>query len=141
MSSTYHGYSSDDLTTLISNVSTLSASILTLTETGGTLTADGTEQNVYINNAPTGVYTPKEVKIDFTNHTLGETVILRVYYRIKTGGDFIKQTLDATYTYTGVQDPLLVNLPLEDNRYGVKVTLETTAGANRDYDWEVVYKV
>lgn len=37
----------------------IAASIFTLTETGGTLTTDGTEQNMYINNAPAGVYSPK----------------------------------------------------------------------------------
>lgn len=140
MSSTYHNYESTLIENTYNAVVALSDSLLTLTETGGTVTTDGTEQNVYINNAPSGVYTPKIFKIDFTNQTAGETVVLRVYYRIKSGGDLIKQTLDATYTYAGVQDPLLVNLDLEDNRYGVKVTIEKTGGANKAYDWEVVYK-
>ena len=30
-----------------------------LEETGGTITTDGTEQNVYINNAPGGIYEPR----------------------------------------------------------------------------------
>jgi len=116
----------------------LAASILTLTETGGTLTTDGTEQDVYINNAPAGLYTPKFIFIDFTNHTAAETVVVKSYFRIKSGGGWIKNTSD---TYAGVQDPLLIHLALKDTRYGIKVTAEKTGGVNKDYDWEVIYKI
>lgn len=126
------------VTALTTAVNSLTSSLLTLTETGGTLTTDGTEQDVYLNNAPAGVYTPKVFKIDFTNQTAGETLVVRVYYRIKSGGGLV---MEVETTYAGVQDPLLVNLELTDNRYGVKVTAELTGGANRDYDWEAVYKV
>ena len=37
-----------------------------LEETGGTLTTDGTEQNIYINNAPAGIYKPTWFNINFT---------------------------------------------------------------------------
>ena len=116
----------------------LNIAILTLTETGGTLTTDGTEQNMYINNAPAGVFAPRQIFIDFTNQTAGETLVVREYYRIKSGGDLIK--LSET-TYAGVQDPLLKHIELKENRFGVKVTAELTAGANQDYDWEAVYKI
>jgi len=116
----------------------IATSLLTLTETGGTITTDGTEQNVYINNAPVGVFSPRIVQIDFTNQTAGETAIVREYYRIISGGNLIM--LDEV-TFAGVQDPLLRNVGLEDNRFGVQVTIEKTVGANRDYDYEAVYKV
>ena len=116
----------------------VATSLLTLTETGGTITTDGTEQNVYINNAPAGIFAPRIVQIDFTNQTAGETVVVREYYRIISGGNLIM--LDEV-TFAGVQDPLLKNVTLEDNRYGVQVTIEKTVGANRDYDYEAVYKV
>ena len=111
--------------------------LFTLKETGGTLTSDGTEQTVYINNAPSGVFNPKVVKIDFTNHTAGETVVIRSYHRIKSGGGLVK---DSETTYSGLQDPLLINTEFQPNRYGVSLTLEKTGGANRDYDWEVYYE-
>ena len=38
------------------SVVSLITSILTLTETGGTMTTDGTEQTVYTNNAPAGIF-------------------------------------------------------------------------------------
>jgi len=116
----------------------LKASHLILTETGDTLTTDGNEQNVYINNAPSGLYAPRNLFIDFTAHTAGETVVIREYYRIKTGGNYIK--VDEA-TYAGVPDPLLIHVALKDNRFGIKVTIEKTVGTNRTYDWEVTYKI
>ena len=112
--------------------------ILFTTETGGTLTTDGTEQNVYINNAPSGVFWPRCVKIDFTNQTATEVVVLRLYYRIKSGGNLILQD---TVTYNGAITPPLISIDMEPNRYGVKVTIEKTAGVNRDYDWEALYDI
>ncbi|GAG53559.1 unnamed protein product, partial [marine sediment metagenome] len=109
-----------------------------LEETGGTLTTDGTEQNVYVNEAPSGVYRPVCVKIDFTNQTVTETVVLRTYYRITPGGGYVQQD---PVTYLGVVDPALINVDLEPNRYGIKVTIAKTAGTNRAYDWETFYKV
>ena len=108
-----------------------------LAETGGTLTTDGNEQNVYISDVPSGIFKPLAVKIDFTAHTAGETVVVKVYYRIKTGGDYILQDSDE---YAGLVDPELVNVGLEANRYGVKVTMEKTVGTNRAYDWAVIYE-
>ena len=43
--------------------------ILTLTETGGTVTTDGNEQNLYINNAPAGVFAPEICQVAFPNPT------------------------------------------------------------------------
>lgn len=120
------------------SVISLLSSILTLTETGGTITTNGTEQDVYINNAPSGVFAPRIVQIDFTNQTAAETVVVREYYRIKTGGGLVM--LDEV-AFAGVQDPLLRNIELKETRYGIKVTMEKTGGANKDYDYEAVYKI
>lgn len=111
--------------------------MLVLTETGGTVTTDGTEQNVYINDAPAGVFSPQKVMIDFTNQTAAETIVVRTYYRIKSGGNYIKKD---EVTFAGAQDPDLINVELEPNRFGVKVTMERTAGGIKTYDWEVLYK-
>jgi len=125
------------LQVVVDAIKVVTDSLSVLTETGGTLTTDGGEQNVYINNAPSGIYRPVCVKIDFTAHTAGETVVVRAYYRIKSGGGYILQDED---TYAGLVSPELINVTLEPNRYGVKVTMEKTVGANRAYDWEAVYE-
>jgi len=109
-----------------------------LTETGGTITTDGNVQDLYINNAPGGIFRPICVKIDFTNHTAGETVVITTNYRIKAAGGL---TLQDTVTYAGVPASPLININLEPNRFGIRVTIQKTAGANRDYDWEVFYEV
>jgi len=108
------------------------------TETGGTLTADGTEQNTYINNTPAGIFEPLIVNIDCTTMLAGDVTVLRVYYRIAAGGNLIKKD---EVTLNGAQDPDLKNIILEPNRYGVQVTLEQTAGVNRDYNWEVITRI
>jgi len=108
-----------------------------LTEVGGQITTDGTEQTIYTEEAPAGIFRPVSAKVDFTNHTAGETVILRLYYRIAPGGAFVRQ--DAT-TFAGVPVDLLIHTDFEPNRYGIRFTIEKTAGANRAYDWEVFYE-
>ena len=109
-----------------------------LTETGGTITTDGNVQDLYINNAPGGVFRPICVKVDFTNHTAGETVVITTNYRIRALGGL---TLQDTLTFAGVVSPALINIDLEPNRFGIRVTIQKTAGANRDYDWKVFYEV
>jgi len=109
-----------------------------LEETGGTLTTDGNVQNLYINNLPAGVFRPICVKVDFTAHTAGETIVLRTYYRITPGGGLIQQD---ELTYAGLVSPELVNIDLEPNRYGIAVTIEKTVGTNRAYPWAAYYEV
>ena len=123
---------------LKSEIDALNDSVQTLTETGGTLTTDGTEQSLYISNTPAGVFSPRSIFVDFTAHTVGETVEIKEYYRIKSGGNLI---LHLSTSYAGLVSPELVEHKLSDNRYGVRVTLEKTAGANRAYDWEVNYAI
>lgn len=109
---------------------------LVLTETGGTVTTTGpaTEDIVYINDDPQGEYKPEKVFIDFTNQTAAETTVVREYYRLKEGGDYIKEDNEIL---AGVQDPALIGVELEPCRFGIKVTIERTAGVAKTYDWEV----
>ena len=123
----------------INDIFNLVNAILTLTETGGTITTDGALQSLYINNAPAGVFQPRKLLIDFTNHVAGDTMIIRTYYRINpTGGLLIKQDEE---TIIGVQDPAIITIDLEDNRYGYEITIEKTVGANLTYDWQIIYKI
>ncbi len=112
--------------------------IAVLEEIAGSLTTDGTEQTLYVNNAPAGIFIPICLKLNCTNQTATETIVLRTYYRIENGGNLIEQD---TVTYVGVISPELLNIDLEPNRYGIHVTIEKTAGTNRAYDWEVFYEV
>ncbi len=119
-------------------IESLVAAEAVLEETGGTITSDGTEQNVYINNAPGGVYEPRWFNLNFTNQTATETLVIRTYYRTAVGGGWIR---DDNATFIGVPTNLLVTVALKPDRYGCRVTIEKTAGTNRAYVWEVFYEV
>lgn len=110
--------------------------ILDLTRTGDTLTADGTEQNMYISDAPSGLFKPLKIHVDLTNMAASDTVTLKVYYRIKSAGSYI---LQSSTTYNNAQTIPLITIDLDPNLFGVKVTLQQTAGTNRTYDWEIFY--
>ena len=109
-----------------------------LEETGGILTTDGTVQNLYINNAPAGIYRPVCIDIDFTNHTAGETVVIRLSKRMYGGGGWIEFD---ELSFAGVQDPLGKTIELLPTRFGIMVTIEKTVGTNRAYRWEAFYEV
>lgn len=114
----------------------VNASLVT-TETGGTLTTTGALQDLYINNAPAGVFEPLKVQIDLTPMLAADTIVLQESYRIETGGGFI---LKDTLTFAGVQASPLKNIELEPNRYGIQITIQRTAGADHPYAWAVFYR-
>lgn len=111
--------------------------ILTTKETGTSLTTDGNEQTTYINNSPVGVYKPLVFKIDCTNMIAGDEIHARIYYRIVSGGNLIKE-IDTTLT--GAQDPDLKSFTLSPNRFGVWITVQRTAGVDRAYQWAIIYE-
>jgi len=115
--------------------------ILMTTETGGTITTDGAEQDVYINAAPAGVYEPLKVQIDLSTLIAAETVVIRTYYKINPVGAFAATKVKKDeVTFNGVQSEPLKNIELEPNRYGVQVTLQRTVGAPRAHDWCCFYR-
>lgn len=111
--------------------------ILVLKETGGTLTADGTEQTIVEVAAPMGNFKPLKIKLDCSNMNWGDTVVIRWYERIAGGGAYIQKD---EYTLNDIQTIPLVNIELEPNRHGVQVTLEQTAGTNRAFTWEYLFE-
>ena len=117
--------------------------MLVLSSTGGTITADGTEQTLVIFNEPLGTFAPRVLFIDLDNMVFGDTIIIRIYYRLSDGGTL---KLWDSQTFTGI-DGGLVNLAkildvnLHPNRHGFQVTLQQTAGANRAYIWEFICEV
>lgn len=108
-----------------------------LTEVADTITTDGTEQTVYTEENPAGIFEPRLFSLDFTNHTGTETLVVRVYRRIVAGGAMIEFS---DTPFAGVQDPLGKDVDLSPNRYGIRITIEKTAGTNRAYDWEIFYE-
>ena len=108
-----------------------------LESSSGTLTADGTEQVVWQQDTPTAVFEPRSLLINVDAMQAGDTIEVQVYYRLLAAGVYGR--LDYQ-TYTGADGGLtngrvLVEVALMPNRYGARVTLTQTAGANRDFPW------
>ena len=117
----------------------LVAAEFTLQETGGTLTATGAEQTLYINDNPLGCFVPRTLFVDLDYMLAGDTTVIKVYYRLKAAGGL--QLWDY-HTYTGADGGLaagrkLISADLLPTRFGVKVTLQQTVGTYRAYDWEI----
>lgn len=112
--------------------------IFTTYETGGTLAATGGVDDVYRVDPPIGIFKPLCVKIDTTNMQAGDQITINIYERIIAGGALI---LSDQVAFAGVQAIPLKTIDLDPNRFGVQVTLQQTAGVNRDYDWSAAYEV
>jgi len=100
----------------------------------GTLTADGTEQTV-IEVTTIGTL---EGYIDLANMQAGDSVTIRLYVRLKSGGAY---RLYDSATYTDAQTKPALHIVKLPTRYGIRVTLEQTAGVNRDYDYNFFRRV
>lgn len=114
---------------------TLSAELI-LRETGGLLTADGTEQTLYITEPP-GCINPRALFINLDNMVALDVTVIRVYYRITSGGTL--QLFDYQ-SYNDINGGLangrvLLAVELLPNRFGFQVTLEQTGGTMRTYRW------
>jgi len=122
------------LSATVSDIYDMVNALLTTMETGDTLTTDGTVQNLYVNNAPSGVFKPLVLKLDTTNMIAGDAITVTVNERLSATGGFVKQEEKA---FNGVQDPALKKIQLYPNRFGITVTIQRTAGVDRTYTWEV----
>ena len=123
----------------VDEIEAQTSAILTLSSTGGTITADGTEQTLYIDNEPLGCTQGVAAYIDLDNMAGGDTTNIRVYHRLNDGGGL--QLYDYN-SYTGADGGLansmkVVKIDLGPYRHGFQLTLEQSAGVNRAYDWEI----
>lgn len=110
-----------------------------LQETGGVIASDGTEQVVYIRNAPAGVFDPRVVMISLDDMIALDNVIIRLYYRLVAGGGFIQYDY---IVFTGIDGGLangnkMIAVQLAPCRFGVQVTLQMTVGT-ADFPWTAV---
>lgn len=116
---------------------------LALSSTGGTITADGTEQTLFIVDEPPGCFVPRCVYVSLDDMAAGDTTVFRVYYRIADGGGLLLQDYQS---YAGADGGLLnglkmIRIDLSPNRHGVQVTLQQTGGVNADYPFEAFAEV
>ena len=99
----------------------------------GTLTADGTEQTLIEITANSTPYEFGGGSIKLDNMQEGDTTIIRKYKKI-ANGDTYEVPFDII-TKNGAQQTSL-EIDRFYNQYGLKITLEQTAGTNRTYKHE-----
>jgi hypothetical protein len=139
MGLTNQSVASGDVDAAVDEIEAQTSAILVLSATGGTITADGTEQTLYIDNEPLGCAKAVAAYIDLDNMAGGDTTNIRVYHRLNDGGGL--QLYDYN-SYTGADGGLansmkVVKIDLGPFRHGFQLTLEQSAGVNRAYDWEL----
>lgn len=100
----------------------------------GKLTADGTEQVVV--DAPSLLNL--EGYIDLSKMVSGDTVVLKRYVKIEENGEY---RLHADEIYTGAQAQPLIRFPFMASYYGMKVTLQQTAGTYKSFAYQFFKEV
>jgi len=106
----------------ISRVPTLRKSVVK----EGVLEADGTEQTLVEVVGAVSL----EGYVDLGEMGDGDEVVLRRYVKIQGGGEY---GLHASDTYSGVQREPLVRFPPITCYYGLRITLQQTAGTYRRF--------
>jgi len=103
-------------------------------DSSDTTTADGTEQTLAALTA--NKYYSAHVSL--ANMAAGDTTVLRVYIKVLTTSSY---ALYWEETYNNAQtDQEIIFIAAQPSVWAWKLTLEQTAGTNRNYEWQV-YKV
>ena len=105
----------------------------------GTLTTDGTEQDLYVNSMALGAFRATGAFVNLDNMASGDSIAIRVYYRIVFGGALVLADYqEFAGADGGLSDSIKqIEIGLSRTRYGVQITLRRTAGGDRAYLWEV----
>jgi len=99
----------------------------------GTITMDGSEQNVVLDEVTDNPPRFLEGYIDLTNMASGDTIVIRQYIKIASAGAYVKY---AEETYSGVQSLPLLYVVSKSGRYGIKITAQQTAGTYRQLTYQ-----
>jgi len=99
----------------------------------GTLVADGTEQNVVLDEVTGNPSRFLEGYIDFNAMVAGDTVVIRQYVSVVTPVAYRQY---ATETYSGAQAMPMIFVVSKSGRYGIRVTLQQTAGTYKSFPYQ-----
>lgn len=99
-------------------------------EASDTLTATGAEDTI---KEITATVNKLHCYIDLSNMASGDSITVRQYMTIKSAGSPVKY---AEEVYTDAQSLPMLHVITKPARYGIKITLEQTAGTYKDFDWE-----
>jgi hypothetical protein len=99
----------------------------------GTVTMDGTEKVVILDEVAGNPQRFLEGYIDLSPMASGDTIVIRQYMKIASAGDYVKY---AEETYSDAQSIPLLYIVTKPGRYGIKVTAQQTAGTNRTFTYQ-----
>lgn len=99
----------------------------------GTVAMDGTEKDVILDEPVGNPQRFLEGYIDLSPMASGDTIVIRQYMKIASGGTYIKY---AEESYSGAQSIPLLYVTTKVGRYGIKVTAQQTAGTNRTLTYQ-----
>jgi len=99
----------------------------------GTITMDGTEQNVVLDEITGNPPRFLEGYIDLSPMAAGDTIVIRQYMKIAADGAYVKY---AEETYTDAQSLPLLYVVSKSGRYGIKITAQQTAGTYRTLTYQ-----
>jgi hypothetical protein len=99
----------------------------------GSVTMDGTELNVVLDEVTGNPQRFLEGYIDLSPMASGDTIVIRQYMKISATGDYVKY---AEETYSGAQTLPLLYITTKSGRYGIKITAQQTAGTYRSLTYQ-----
>jgi len=128
----------EDLQEDVTDIMAVTDALPTLATVSGTTTTTilNTEYDMYIIDAPLGVFKPIVVVVNFLNQTATETVIVREYRRDVAAGVWTEYD---EITYIGIHNA--IKIQLDPNRLGIRTTIQRTAGTARAYPWSAFYEI
>jgi len=94
----------------------------------GTVTMDGAEDVVVLDEISGNPQRYLEGYIDLSPMASGDTIVIRQYMKISPTGDYVKY---AEETYSGAQNLPLLYITTKPGRYGIKITAQQTGGTYR----------
>jgi hypothetical protein len=99
----------------------------------GSLTMDGTEQTLFIDEIGGNPPRYLEGYVDLSSMGAEDKIVLKIYVKISPNGDY-KAYAEAPYE--GIQDLPLAYLATKPTRYGLKITAKQTAGTYRTLTYQ-----
>jgi hypothetical protein len=103
----------------------------------GTVTMDGTEVTVVQDEITGNPIRHLEGWIDLSPMQSGDSVTIRLYVKTTPTGSYVKY---AEETYTDTQSLPALHLVTLPARYGIKITMQQTAGTYRTFSYQFFRK-
>jgi hypothetical protein len=103
----------------------------------GTVTMDGTEVTVVLDEITDNPTRHLEGWIDLSPMQADDTVVVRMYVKLTPTGSYVKY---AEETYSGAQSLPALHIVTLPARYGIKLTMQQTAGTYRTFSYQFYRK-